>query len=98
MVPGGPQTDRPQLRRFTDDRRRGTRSDSPSGLTTPGFRGLYGGQENTDEESRFDRAAQRLFAASSARRRGHSMNSTPEREISIAAAERGDDDWVGGMD
>ncbi|OBT91867.1 hypothetical protein VE01_10115 [Pseudogymnoascus verrucosus] len=37
------------------------RSGSPPGLETPGFAGLYGGQENTDDEVMFERAAQRLF-------------------------------------
>lgn len=53
-------------------------------MDTPGFQGLYGGQENTDEEVLFDRAAQRLFQLSSARRHGRSMSNTPERELSFA--------------
>lgn len=42
-------------------RRRGRRSGSPAGLETPGFAGLYGGQENTDDDVMFERASQRLF-------------------------------------
>jgi hypothetical protein len=44
---------------------RGARSNSPPGLNTPGYEGLYGGLENTDEEVLFDRASRRLWAASS---------------------------------
>lgn len=47
---------------------RGGRSDSPPGLSTPGFEGLYGGLENTEEEVLFHRAARRLWALSSERR------------------------------
>jgi hypothetical protein len=61
-------------------RRRGTRSDSPPGLETPGFGGLYGGQENADEEILFDRAQRRLWALSSARISGASISNTLEGE------------------
>ncbi|KFX97483.1 hypothetical protein V490_02771 [Pseudogymnoascus sp. VKM F-3557] len=50
-----------QLPRWEPPRRRRRRSGSPAGLDTPGFAGLYGGQENTDVEVMFERAAQRLF-------------------------------------
>jgi hypothetical protein len=40
---------------------RHVRSDSPVGLDTPGFRGLYGGRENGDDEVMFEQASQRLF-------------------------------------
>lgn len=33
------------------------RAPSPPGLETPGFRGLYGGLENTDDAALFDRAS-----------------------------------------
>lgn len=38
-------------------RRRGRRSPSPPGLRTPGFLGLYGGIENTDDATLFVEAA-----------------------------------------
>ncbi|OBT73359.1 hypothetical protein VF21_07701 [Pseudogymnoascus sp. 05NY08] len=51
-----------QQPRWQPPHRRWTRrSGSPPGLDTPGFAGLYGGQENTDDEVMFERAAQRLF-------------------------------------
>jgi hypothetical protein len=34
-------------------------------LNTPGYEGLYGGLENTDEEVLFDRASRRLWTSSS---------------------------------
>ena len=57
---------------------RRARSDSPVGLEAPGFNGLYGGQENDDDEAMFDRAARRLWALSSARRGGTSNGNIPE--------------------
>jgi hypothetical protein len=74
----------PRARRSENTRRRGTRSDSPTGMETPGFQGLYGGQENIDDDVMFDRASQQLWALSSARRRGRSMSNTPDREPSFA--------------
>lgn len=68
---------------------RNARSDSPRGMRTPGFEGLYGGQENTDDDQLFDRAARRLWALVSARRDGRSLSHTPERELSFAD-DRGD--------
>jgi hypothetical protein len=53
-------------------------------MERPGFQGLYGGQENIDDDVMFDRASQRLWALSSARRHGQSMSNTPEREPSFA--------------
>jgi hypothetical protein len=70
--------------RSTTGRRRRTRSDSPTGMDTPGFEGLYGGQENTDDEVIFNRAAQRLWALGSAGRHGRSMSITPDRDISVS--------------
>lgn len=60
-----------------------SRSDSPAGLDTPGFEGLYGGQENTDEQVLFNRAARRLWLQSETRRRARSRSGTPERELRI---------------
>jgi hypothetical protein len=79
----------PRPSRSEVSRRRGTRSDSPTGIETPGFQGLYGGQENIDDDIMFDRASQRLWALSSARRHGRSMSNTPDRELSFANT-RGD--------
>jgi hypothetical protein len=59
-----------RLSRSEGPRRRGTRSDSPTGMETPGFQGLYGGRENIDDDVMFDLAAQRLWALSSARTHG----------------------------
>jgi hypothetical protein len=58
-------------------------------MDTPGFQGLYGGRENADDDVMFDRASQRLWALSSARRRGRSMSNTPDRETTLADG-RGD--------
>lgn len=41
-------------------RRRAQRSPSPSGLQSPGFRGLYGGVENSDDSALFEQAERRL--------------------------------------
>lgn len=69
--------------------RHDARSDSPRGILTPGFEGLYGGQENADDDQLFDRAARRLWALVSSRRDGRSMSQTPERELSFGD-DRGD--------
>lgn len=52
-------------------------------METPGFQGLYGGQENADDESMFDRAARRLVMLQEARRSGSSTTNTPDREMSF---------------
>jgi hypothetical protein len=83
-APTGGRMDSPGPARSTTGRRRRTRSDSPVGMDTPGFQGLYGGQENTDDEVIFNRAAQRLWELGSARRHGRSMSNTPDRETSLA--------------
>lgn len=73
-------------------RRPAGRSDSPLGMggeRGEGFRGLYGGQENVDDDSLFDNAARRLWdtgRARSAERRG--SDGTPEREMTIADIRR----------
>lgn len=46
-APEQSQQTRTPVRRLASSRR----GDSPVGLTTPGFQGLYGGIENTDEEA-----------------------------------------------
>jgi len=62
------------------------RSDSPVGLLEAGFRGLYGGRENGDEEQdwvdgvRFSNAEVRLWGLRDARGDGRSLRETPERE------------------
>jgi len=73
-------------------RRTGGRSDSPVGMggeRGEGFRGLYGGQENADDDLLFENAARRLWDTGrpgSARRRG--SDATPEREMTIADMRR----------
>ena len=67
--------------------RRGTvgRSHSPVGLLSHGFKGLYGGRENGDEEQnwvdgvRFSSAEVNLWGAGD-ERDGRSLHETPERE------------------
>ncbi|KAK3320697.1 hypothetical protein B0T19DRAFT_245711 [Cercophora scortea] len=52
----------------TSQARHGTRlrrNVSPAGLQTPGFRGLYGGIENTDDSALFEQASQNLDFGSS---------------------------------
>lgn len=63
---------------------RGGRSASPLGLTGGGFRGLYGGRENGDEErnwlegARFHSAEMRLWNATDVPE--HELRTTPEAE------------------
>lgn len=77
---------RRQLSFATPSRRRNGRSDSPNGLQSRGFEGLYGGRENGDEEQnwadgiRFNNAGIRLWSLRDARIDGRSMRDTPERE------------------
>jgi hypothetical protein len=67
--------------------RRAGRSRSPIGLLNQGFRGLYGGRENGDEEEnwvegvRFSNAETRLWGARDASGDGRSLRETPEREV-----------------
>jgi hypothetical protein len=68
---------------FTERHGRRNITDSPPGLDTPGFRGLYGGQENVDEDVMFDRAAQRLWTREESRRAEGSDSNTPEREMTF---------------
>lgn len=70
-------------------RRRGARSDSPSGIDWPGFQGLYGGQENAADDVLFDRASRRLWVLQEARRSGRSTTDTPDREL-FFGDDRGD--------
>jgi hypothetical protein len=62
------------------------RSDSPDGMTGSGFQGLYGGQENGDDERswlegvRFDNVEIRLWGLRDARTDGRILHNTPERE------------------
>lgn len=62
------------------------RTNSPVGLRTRGFEGLYGGRENGDEEQnwadgvRFDNVGVRLWGLRDARNDGRSMRETPEPE------------------
>jgi len=88
-APASGRMESPRSSRSEVARRRGTRSDSPTGIETPGFQGLYGGQENIDDDVMFNRASQQLWALSSARRDGRSMSNIPEREPSFADS-RGD--------
>ncbi|KFY86125.1 hypothetical protein V500_07862 [Pseudogymnoascus sp. VKM F-4518 (FW-2643)] len=60
-APAGRRHASAQQPRWEPPHRRWRRSGSPAGLDTPGFAGLHGGQENTDDEVMFERAAQRLF-------------------------------------
>jgi len=57
---------------------------SRSEVETPGLQGLYGGQENIEDDVMFDRASQQLWALSLARWHGRSMSNTPDRELSFA--------------
>ncbi|KFY22037.1 hypothetical protein V493_06898 [Pseudogymnoascus sp. VKM F-4281 (FW-2241)] len=50
-----------QQRQWAPPSRHWRRSGSPPGLDTPGFAGLYGGRENTEDAVMFTRAARRLF-------------------------------------
>jgi hypothetical protein len=71
---------------FSTPSRRGGRTDSPPGLLHGGYRGLYSGRENGDEEQnwvegvRFNNAEVRLWGLREARDDGRSLNVTPERE------------------
>lgn len=67
-------------------RGRGTRSESPLGLDTPGFTGLYGGQENTDDDVMFERVAQRLFLRREGGGNRRSGSNTPERDVRFGEA------------
>jgi len=50
-----------------------------------GFRGLYGGQENTDEDLLFENASRRLWDTGRERSaRSGESDGTPERELTIA--------------
>ena len=89
---GGDGTGRETSRRLlepnfaTPSRSRGGRTDSPPGLLNDGFRGLYGGRENGDEErnwvqgARYNNAEMRLWGLREARDDGRSLNVTPEPE------------------
>lgn len=67
--------------------RRAERSRSPIGLLNQGFRGLYGGRENGDEEEnwiegvRFSNAEMRLRGARDERGDERSLHETPERDV-----------------
>ncbi|OAF59318.1 hypothetical protein VC83_04370 [Pseudogymnoascus destructans] len=75
-APAGRRHASAQQPRWQPPRRRWRRrSGSPPGLDTPGFAGLYGGQENTDDEVMFERAAQRLFVQHG--RSGRGVNRSP---------------------
>lgn len=71
---------------FTPSRGGAGRSDSPLGLSSRGFQGLYGGRENGDDERswidgvRSDNADVRLWGLRDARNDARSLNETPERE------------------
>ena len=62
------------------------RPSSPAGLQSGGFRGLYGGRENGDEEQswvdgvRFSNAEVRLWGLRDAAADGRTLGDTPERE------------------
>ncbi|KFY47780.1 hypothetical protein V496_10455 [Pseudogymnoascus sp. VKM F-4515 (FW-2607)] len=60
-APAGRRHASAQQTRWETPHRQWRRSGSPAGLDTPGFAGLYGGQENTDDEVMFEQAGQRLF-------------------------------------
>ncbi|KFY14101.1 hypothetical protein V492_02852 [Pseudogymnoascus sp. VKM F-4246] len=83
-APAGRRHASAQQPRRDPPRRRWRRSGSPAGLDTPGFAGLYGGQENTDDEVMFERASQQLFLrhGSSGRdvNRSGTSSTTPGRE------------------
>ncbi|KFY40105.1 hypothetical protein V494_03644 [Pseudogymnoascus sp. VKM F-4513 (FW-928)] len=82
-APAGRRHASAQQPRREPPRRRWRRSGSPAGLDTPGFAGLYGGQENTDDEVMFERASQRLFRHGSSGRdvnRSGTNSTTPGRE------------------
>jgi hypothetical protein len=70
----------------TPSRARGNRSGSPVGLQSDGFRGLYGGRENGDEEQswingvRFSNAEVRLWGVRDGAGDGGHLRNTPERE------------------
>ncbi|RDL37220.1 uncharacterized protein BP5553_04653 [Venustampulla echinocandica] len=70
----------------TPSRRGVGRSDSPMGMLSRGFHGLYGGRENDDDERSWaegishDNAEIRLWGLRDARNDGRSLNETPERE------------------
>lgn len=77
---------RRQLSFATPSRREAGRTNSPAGLRTRGFEGLYGGRENGDEEQnwadgvRFNNVGVRLWGLRDARNDGRSMRETPEPE------------------
>lgn len=62
------------------------RAASPMGMMQQGFRGLYGGRENGDEEAnwvegvRFHNAETRLWGARDAQNEGRGLRETPEPE------------------
>ena len=80
------QPNRRQLSFATPSRRGSERTNSPVGLRTRGFEGLYGGRENGDEEQdwtdgvRFSNVGTRLWGLRDARNDGRSMRETPEPE------------------
>lgn len=89
--PGVLNTSPPSVIRITGSvrrvRRNAGRSDSPLGMggeRGEGFRGLYGGQENTDEDVLFENAARRLFDTERERSARRESDGTPERELTIA--------------
>ncbi len=55
-----------------------------AGMNTPGVEGLFGGQENSDDEVMFDRASRRLWDLEVARRRSRSTNDTADEDVSSA--------------
>jgi hypothetical protein len=65
---------------------RGRRAASPVGMMQDGFRGLYGGRENGDEELnwvegvQFHNAETRLWGARDARNDDRNLRETPEPE------------------
>lgn len=81
-----PVDQRPGVRSTWRSFRQPRRAASPMGMMQQGFRGLYGGQENGDEEAnwvegvRFHNAETRLWGARDARNEGRSLRETPESE------------------
>lgn len=84
--PNDHEPNRRQLSFASPSRRGIERPNSPVGLRTRGFEGLYGGRENGDEEQnwadgvRFNGAGVRLWGLRDARNDGRSMRETPEPE------------------
>ena len=70
----------------TPSRRGASWYDNSNGMLERGFEGLYGGQENGDDEEswvagvRFNNAGVRLWGARDAEADGRIMQQTPERE------------------